>query len=139
MYAASLHPTTSLLVDGVKTAVQLQLYTPTNTILGHVTPFECSPNLKWLRIYMGAQSIYALNHVARITRVHNPVHHSRSNHVDVKFHWLRERMLLDTTLLLLSTSSQQSSWRISLPIFQHARQLLPSLCLDYVRSHTSRN
>jgi hypothetical protein len=24
---------------------------------------------------------------------HNPVHHSRSKHIDVKFHWLREQVL----------------------------------------------
>jgi hypothetical protein len=49
-----------------KTAIQLQLYTPTTTILGHVTPFECvhgtPPNVK--RLHIWGSKAYALKPIA---------------------------------------------------------------------------
>jgi hypothetical protein len=59
MYAASLHPTTSLLVDGMEGAIPLQLYTLTNTILGHITPLKCvhgTPPQLETASHMGVQS-----------------------------------------------------------------------------------
>jgi hypothetical protein len=37
--------------------------------------------------------LYIDNESARLL-AHNPVHNARSKHIDVKFHWLREQVLV---------------------------------------------
>ena len=46
---------------------------------------------------------------------HNPVHHARSKHIDVKFHWLREQVMAGTLHVLHVDTGDQKADLLTKP------------------------
>ena len=75
--------------------------------------------------------LYIDNESAR-SLAHNPVHHARSKHIDVKFHWLREQVLAGVlTVTHVDTNDQKADMltkpKTGDPFHRNAMQLVTSI------------
>ena len=74
--------------------------------------------------------LYIDNESAR-SLAHNPVHHARSKHIDVKFHWLREQVLAGSDSHTWDTNDQKADMlttpKTGDPFHRNAMQIVTSI------------
>ena len=70
--------------------------------------------ITWVRAFLASvdlkrscPTIVYIDNKSAISLANNPVHHQRSKHIDVKYHWIRDKILDKTVYLQYVATSDQ--------------------------------